>query len=81
MRRPQTAMRDWLSLATAAQKKQVATIADTSVVHLTHIAAGRRRMSAELAQRLAHASRELHVRALYLDQRELCTACAKCPLV
>lgn len=81
MRRPQTAMRDWLHTATPDQAREVAKIADTSVPHLRHIAAGRRQMSAELAQRLAHASRELHVLALRLDQRELCRACAACPLV
>lgn len=80
MRRPNTTMRDWLHMATPDDAREVAKLADTSVPHLRHIAAGRRNMSAELAQKLAHASRELHVLALRLDQRELCKACARCPL-
>lgn len=80
MRRPSTAMRAWLSIATAAQKVEVATAAGTSIKYLEHIAAGRRQISADLAQRLVHASKELHVRALYLDQKELCAACAACPI-
>lgn len=80
MRRPQTTMRDWLKEARPSEARQVAEIAGTSVPHLRHIAAGRRHMSADLAQRLAHASRELLIVKLYLDQRELCKACSVCPL-
>ena len=80
IRKPHTTMRDWLHEATPDDARQVAAIAETSVPHLRHIAAGRRQMSADLAQRLAHASKQLHVRALYLDQRSLCGACARCPL-
>lgn len=81
MRRPNTAMKDWLKSATPEQARAVAKVAETSVPHLRHIAAGRRNMSAELAQKLAHSSKELHIRALYMNQQELCRACAKCPLV
>jgi transcriptional regulator with XRE-family HTH domain len=80
MRKPQTALRDWLQATTPTQAREVAKAAETSVPHLRHIAHGRRNMSAELAQRLAHASKELKHRALYLDQRELCVACARCPI-
>jgi hypothetical protein len=80
MPRPNMTMRAWLKTATPAQARAVAKFADTSVPHLRHVAAGRRGMSAALAQKLAHASKELHVRALYLDQRSLCRACACCPL-
>lgn len=73
-------MQVWLKEATPTQARQVATFAETSVPHLRHIAAGRRDMSAALAQKLAHASKELHIRALYLDQRDLCKACSRCPL-
>jgi hypothetical protein len=62
MRRPQTTMRDWLKKALPMEARQVAKIAGTSVPHLRHIAAGRRQMSADLAQRLAHASQELMIK-------------------
>ena len=75
MRRPPSAMRTWLRKATAEEKRELAKSAKTSVVHLHHIASGRRGVSAELAQRLAHASKG------ELEQRELCLACSKCPLI
>jgi hypothetical protein len=80
MASPNRVIKQWLKAATPDQAREVAKIADTSVAHLRHVAAGRRGMTAEMAQRLAHASRELHIRALYLDQRELCAACGNCPL-
>jgi hypothetical protein len=75
MPRPTTAMRKWLSVASADDKRKLAKAAKTSVIYLYHIAAGRRALSADLAQRLAHASGGA------LDQRELCVACGKCPLL
>lgn len=56
--------------------------ASTSVLQLRHIASGRRKASAAMAQRLVHASRELfHANPLlWLRQTELCEACGKCPL-
>jgi hypothetical protein len=78
---PKIAMTKWLRLATPAQIKALAKAADTSVPHLRHIAAGRRGVSAETAQRLAHASRTLRNKALLLDQRLLCAACMACPIV
>lgn len=80
MTHPNATLQTWLRKATPSQARQVADIAETSVPHLRHVAAGRRQMSAELAQRVAHASKELHQRGLRLDQRELCTACARCLL-
>lgn len=80
MATPKNAIRTWLRLATPDQARALAKAADTSVPHLRHISAGRRSVSAEFAQRLAAASRTLKTRALYLDQRELCKACAACPL-
>jgi hypothetical protein len=71
----------WLGIATPAQAQQVAKIAKTSVPYLRHVAAGRRQVSADLAQRLSNASRSLNVRALIMDQQELCKACSVCPLV
>jgi hypothetical protein len=75
MRSTKTAMRAWLSKATAAEKRQVAKSAGTSVKYLENIAAGRRSPSAGLAQRLAKASGGA------LLQQELCHACGQCPLV
>lgn len=72
--RPSTAMRRWLHAVTPDEARAVAKAAGTSVPHLRHIAAGRRGVSADLAQRLAHAAPELY-------QRELCAACAHCPLL
>lgn len=71
----------WLRLATPDHARKLAKAADTSVPHLRHIAAGRRSVSAEMAQRLAHASESLHIRSLRLDQRLLCKACGVCPIV
>lgn len=81
MSTPRKVMRKWLNAATAIQKRQVAEAAGTSVPHLQHIAGGRRTVSAELGQRLAAASKDLHVRALLIDARTLCAVCASCPLV
>ena len=74
MGRPHTAIRTWLERATPEEARQLAKRADTSVPHLRHIAAGRRNVSADLAQRLAHASQG------ELKQRELCEACRRCPI-
>ena len=71
---------DWRSKATPEQARTLAKAAKSSVPHLRHIAHGRRGVSAELAQRLAHASLKLKDPALALDQMSLCEACAKCPL-
>jgi hypothetical protein len=81
MTAPKNALYRWMKRATPAQKKALAKAADTSVGQLKHLAAGRRGASAQLAQVLAAASRTLHVRALYLDQRDICEACGQCPLV
>jgi hypothetical protein len=78
---PKKTMRQWLNVATAKQKQQVAELAGTSVPHLQHIAGGRRKVSAELAMTLAHASKTLSIKKLLLDPRTLCDACSVCPLV
>lgn len=70
----------WLKTATPEQARELAKAADTSVAHLRHVAKGRRGITSEMAQRLAHASKTLRTRALYLDQQELCAACAACPI-
>jgi hypothetical protein len=75
------AMKVFLEAATPEQKLKLATEANTSVQHLEHIRAGRRRAEAGLAIRLATASLKLHSKKLILDQRELCDACAECPIV
>lgn len=81
MATPKNAIAKWLHLATPANARELAKAAHTSVVHLHHIGAGRRGVSAMLAQRLAHASETLKVKALRLDQRLLCKACGSCPIV
>jgi len=81
MATPKNAIAKWLRLATPDNARELAKAANTSVVHLHHIGAGRRGVSAALAQRLAHASETLKVKALRLDQRLLCEACGSCPIV
>ena len=80
MSKSNTVIRKWLRVATPDQARELAKIADTSVAYLRHVGAGRRGMTADIAQRLAHASRQLHTRALYLDQQALCESCANCPI-
>jgi hypothetical protein len=75
------AIAKWLRFATPDQARTLAKAANTSVPHLRHIAAGRRGVSAELAQQLANASKTLKIKALLLDQRLLCAACGACPIV
>lgn len=74
-------MRQWMTRATLPQKKALAKAAKTTLPHLHHLTSGRRGVKADLAQRLAAASHTLGHRALYLDQRELCSECSACPLV
>ena len=81
MSKPHIVIRKWLRTATPDQARELATAANTSVAYLRHVAAGRRGMTADMAQRLAHGSKQLHTRSLYLDQQELCVACGNCPLV
>lgn len=81
MPKPKAVIGKWLRAATPTQARELAKAATTSVPHLRHVAAGRRGVSAEFAQRLAHASRTLHSKALLLDQRLLCEACGVCPIV
>lgn len=81
MGRPNTKIRAWLRKADSDTAKKLAKLANTSVPHLRHIGAGRRGMSAELAQRLAHASTRLDNPELELLQVDLCAACLKCPLL
>lgn len=72
MRQPKNVVRDWLRSVTPERAREVAKAAQTSVEHLRHVAAGRRNMRADFAQRFSHASG--------LDARELCKTCARCPL-
>jgi plasmid maintenance system antidote protein VapI len=81
MSKPNIVIYKWLWSATPDQARELAKVANTSVAYLRHVAAGRRGMTADMAQRLAHASKQLHTRELYLDQRALCEACGNCPLV
>lgn len=79
MKRENITVRAWMTAATPEQKKQLAAAAKTSVMHLWHIAKGRRQIGPELAQRIAHASTEI-VGHYAMDQRALCSVCAACPL-
>lgn len=72
---PNAVVRRWLKSATPDQSRAVAKRAQTSVAHLRHIAAGRRGMTAEMAQRLSHASDG------EMQQQSLCKACGNCPLI
>jgi hypothetical protein len=80
MSKPTAVIKKWLKTATPDQARELAKAAGTSVAYLRHVAAGRRGMTAEMAQRLAHGSKDLKVKALHLDQRTLCVACGNCPL-
>lgn len=81
MSKPKNAIYKWRKIATPAQKQALAKAAGTSDNQIKQLSSGHRRASAELAQRLAAASRTLGHRKLYLDQRDICPACGKCPLV
>jgi hypothetical protein len=74
MTRAQQVVAKWLRTHTPEDARRLAKAAKTSVPYLRHVAHGRRGISADLAQRLAHGSSEL-------DQRALCAACRRCPLV
>lgn len=79
MARPATIVKQFLKSISPEDARAVAKLADTSVPHLRHIAAGRRNMSCELAWSLAEAS-SAHFGArskFSLDQTELCAACGK----
>lgn len=78
MTKPNPHLRAWLKTVSTLEARAVAKAAGTSVPHLRHVAAGRRKVSAALAQRLAHV-RVAHV--LPLVQTELCDACSRCPLI
>lgn len=72
MPKPNIAVRAWLKATSPEQAEHAAEAAGTSLEYLRHVAAGRRSMKAELAQKLAHATG--------IDQRLLCSACGRCPL-
>lgn len=80
MSKSSTAVSRFLKRATPEQARAVAKKAKTSVAHLRHIAHGRRGVTADMAQRLAHATYDGVPKELYLDQRALCDACARCPI-
>jgi len=79
MARAQKVIAKYLATATPDEARAFAKAAKTSVPYLRHVAAGRRGVSADQAQRLAHAAAK--VGASGITQRALCEACAKCPLI
>lgn len=79
--KPNRSLTKWLTAADPAQRKLLAKLAQTSLAHLQHVAKGRRQVSADLAQRIAHASQRIFQIDGALLQTELCEACRKCPLL
>lgn len=79
--KPNRTLQQLFKHTTPAEARKLATAAGTSVPHLRHVAAGRRNMSADLAQKLATASEKLKNPKLLLNQVDLCKACAHCPLL
>lgn len=75
---PNKALTRWLRAATTDQKEALAKRADTSVEVLRHYAAGRRQMTADFAQRVAHASGK--VDGELMNQVDLCSACRACKI-
>jgi hypothetical protein len=78
--KPNRALQKLFKIMTPDQARRLARLADTSVPHLRHVAAGRRNMSAELAQQLAAASARFGKPPLLLKQVDLCRACSICPI-
>lgn len=75
-------MKNWMSVASTAEQTRLAKIAKTSRAYLYQLASGERVASAELAQRLEVAGREMAVKNPNLPdlyQRDLCPACRTCP--
>jgi hypothetical protein len=81
MARAQKAIAKFLATATPDDARAFAKAGKTSVPYLRHVAAGRRGVSAEQAQRLAHAAKKVGGAAAFITQRALCEACAMCPLI
>lgn len=79
MASPNVTVRKFLKAISPDDARAVATIAETSVPHLRHIAAGRRNMSCELAWALSTASgKHFGFRSqFFLPQPSLCEACGK----
>jgi hypothetical protein len=75
------AIHHWMTLATAGEQAELASIADTSRGHLYQLSTGERRAGPELAGRIATASRALRSRNKKLPllrRSELCPACGEC---
>lgn len=75
-------MKTWMSAASTAEQTRLAKLAKTSRGYLYQLANGERVASAELAQRLEAAGRELRAKNPALPellQREVCPACRGCP--
>lgn len=70
----------WLSKATPDQARKLAKFAKSSVKSIRHIAAGRRRGSADAAVKLGNASVKISTESLgAIDQGSVCPACKTCP--
>lgn len=81
MARAQKVIAKFLATATPDEARAFAKAAKSSVPYMRHVAAGRRGVSAEQAQRFAHAAAKVKGPAYRITQQALCEACAACPLV
>lgn len=78
--KPNRPLTEWLNAANPEERKELAKRAKTSLPHLQHVAHGRRSVSADLAQRIAHAAKHFPLNP-ELFQTDLCQACGRCPLL
>jgi transcriptional regulator with XRE-family HTH domain len=77
-----TNLKQWLAAASPAQKKRLAELANTSLAYISHIASGRRIASADTAQALVKAAKQIKlpgVSALKVEM--ICPACRACDYV
>lgn len=78
-RRPNRAMQAWLDTATAAQRRDLASRARTTVNNLFQIAGGHRGASAEMAIKLERANNRLSAILPRLRREDLAPAsCGRC---
>jgi len=72
------ALKDWLDLATPAQRNQLARGAQSSVQYLLHIAAGRKQPGSEVAARIERSSAKLKSQPFPLLRWHISKVCLDC---
>lgn len=74
-------LKKWIIAATADELRELAKRADTSIVHIHHLAAGYRQASADLAGRIVEAAERVGRKRKLpeLLREDLCAACRDCP--